>query len=158
AEIMGREPEPVTKYQPDTPAAVARALSKCLFKDPELRWQSVADLRDELEWASKSPQPSVGSVAVRADRRQVLPWAVAVVFLTATVALAGMLVLRRRAEDPRTYVTTIVESSELSAVASDRFALSPNGRQLAFISRTAAGDRILSVRTLESGTSQTLPG
>jgi len=36
------------------PAALERAVRKCMAKDPDARWQSTADFRDELQWISET--------------------------------------------------------------------------------------------------------
>src|SRR5262249_44894870 len=39
--ITTAEPEPLSTLQPTTPPALERALTRCLAKDPEDRWQSI---------------------------------------------------------------------------------------------------------------------
>ena len=52
------------------PAALARTLKKCLAKDADRRWQTAADLRDELGWIAEA-----GEIAPKAiPRRALLPW------------------------------------------------------------------------------------
>ena len=48
--ILDKEPEPITSLQPLTPAALDHVVRECLVKDPELRWQSAADIARELRW------------------------------------------------------------------------------------------------------------
>jgi len=50
AAILERDPPPMSTLQPVTPAPVERVVRKCLAKDPDARWQSASDLRDELRW------------------------------------------------------------------------------------------------------------
>ncbi len=50
AAILKAYPEPLSQSQPVIPPALDRLVLKCLAKDPGARWQSAADLRDELEW------------------------------------------------------------------------------------------------------------
>ena len=38
------------------PAALDRALKRCVEKDPDDRWQSARDLRAELEWIASQPE------------------------------------------------------------------------------------------------------
>ncbi len=49
ASVMNTDPTPVSEVTPQTPPALARLIRKCMAKDPEKRWQSARDLKDELE-------------------------------------------------------------------------------------------------------------
>src|SRR5262245_320747 len=56
AAVLTSLPPPMAELQPLTPAAFERTVKKCLAKDPAKRWQTAADLRDELAWIqSESP-------------------------------------------------------------------------------------------------------
>jgi len=71
--IMSANPPPIASLQPQAPAGLDRIVRKCLEKEPERRWQSAADLRDELEWIAKAgPTPSTGARAAgwRRQRRR----------------------------------------------------------------------------------------
>src|SRR5260370_21348733 len=39
------------------PATLDRVLRKCLAKDPDDRWQTARDLKDEMEWIASAPEP-----------------------------------------------------------------------------------------------------
>jgi len=71
---------------------IERVVRKCLAKDPEARWQSAADLRDELEWIAGRPEglptPRSGNLPAQAGTRRKLsvlwvPLAAAAGFLAA---------------------------------------------------------------------------
>ena len=46
--LLKDTPKPVSDINPSVPASIARVLRSCLQKDPERRYQSVKDLRNEL--------------------------------------------------------------------------------------------------------------
>jgi eukaryotic-like serine/threonine-protein kinase len=52
--IMAANPAPVSALQPLAPASLDRVVKKCLAKDSDARWQSAADLRDELQWIASA--------------------------------------------------------------------------------------------------------
>ena len=54
AAILDRDPPPMSKAQTVSPQALDRAVMKCLSKEPDGRWQSASDLRDELAWIAES--------------------------------------------------------------------------------------------------------
>ena len=53
AAILEHAPLPVSSARPTAPAALDRAVSKALAKDPDERWQDAGDLRDELKWIAE---------------------------------------------------------------------------------------------------------
>ena len=71
AAILTTSPPAMSTLQPLIPPAFDRTVKKCLAKDPAKRWQTAADLRDELAWiqsefvnpalsfASSAPAPPV---------------------------------------------------------------------------------------------------
>jgi serine/threonine protein kinase len=156
AEIIERVPEPVTARRQAVPAAVARTVEKCLRKDPDERWQTADDLRDELAWARHPTLPAGGS-ETPARWKAVLPWVIAAALLLSTAALAGMLWRRAPVAEARTYVVPVLSTPEVAEDPLHGFALSPDGRQLALVTQGSDGAPILSVRTLEN-VSRILPG
>ena len=116
------------------PAALDRALKRCLERDPDNRWQSARDLRAELEWiASQQLEPAKvgGTPVVRGQTRSIrtaLAWAAVM-----TIAALGFayIALSQRSEAPRKLSMSIVPDRVILAEAG--FALSPDGHHLAFI-------------------------
>jgi serine/threonine protein kinase len=47
--ILNRQPVPVTRSNPDVPPDLERIISKAIEKDPELRYQTAAELRTDLK-------------------------------------------------------------------------------------------------------------
>jgi len=84
--IMSAEPPPLASFEPLTPPALDRVVRKCLAKDPRARWQTAADLADELKWISSDLEPAgagaprgadSGSARTRASRRELGWWGLA---------------------------------------------------------------------------------
>jgi hypothetical protein len=53
AAIIGQEPSLPAGVDGGLPPGLARAIMRCLAKDPDERWQSASDLRSELEWIAE---------------------------------------------------------------------------------------------------------
>jgi eukaryotic-like serine/threonine-protein kinase len=53
AAILKEDPPPLRSLEPVTPAELDHVVRRCLAKDPDARWQSAADLRDELRWIAE---------------------------------------------------------------------------------------------------------
>ena len=47
--ILEKQPEPLTTLQPMIPPLVEHVVLRCLAKDPDERWQTVRDLRRDLD-------------------------------------------------------------------------------------------------------------
>jgi serine/threonine-protein kinase len=69
------------------PAALDRVVRKCLAKDPDDRWQTARDLKDELEWIKSAPEPvTTAPSPSRYGRR--LPWAIAAALLVVVASFS----------------------------------------------------------------------
>jgi hypothetical protein len=62
---MTADPEPVTDHRPDTPAALAQLIMKCLAKKPEDRWKTTDEVLQQLEAAQRLLQGSARRSLVR---------------------------------------------------------------------------------------------
>ena len=54
-EIVHEEPEPIEAKRPDAPKGLGRIVEKALSKDPKDRYQSMRELREDLEQVCKAP-------------------------------------------------------------------------------------------------------
>ena len=86
ASIVKDTPPPVTDLKPGVPADFARLVRKCLAKDPGRRYQSVLDLRNDLEELQQSPIVVAPTPVGRSTRRIVLIATAAVAIVTAVAA------------------------------------------------------------------------
>jgi eukaryotic-like serine/threonine-protein kinase len=135
----------------------------CLAKDPDERWQSARDVRAELQWISESGSQA-GAPAVVVSRRrwrERVAWAVITALAaTAVAGLAWALQLRRaltEASGPLHAEIVPPPGMPIVDTVLGALALSPDGRQLAFL---AAGppERTLAVRDLGGGETKRLAG
>ncbi|MBL8219638.1 MAG: serine/threonine protein kinase [Bryobacterales bacterium] len=68
--ILKDEPPPLISPKGQVPPALVRLVRKCLAKDPEARWQTAADLHDELQWILQMElAPAAGAAAPSAAGR-----------------------------------------------------------------------------------------
>ena len=91
AAVLHNEPKPVGQSAEGVPREVERIIMRCLRKDPERRWQSMADLKVALEDAleeleSGKQTPADGVAAVPATQRSLPLLILAAVVI---IALAG---------------------------------------------------------------------
>jgi serine/threonine protein kinase/Tol biopolymer transport system component len=149
--IMTAEPLPISKVQPSSPPALERIVRTCLAKDPEERWQSAADIKRELNWIVEGAGPDA-RVAPPSARRAWLPWAIA----AASALLASLALTRGHAPAPAPRMELSIVPPESTSLT-DFFALSPDGRSLAY-SAISGGKWLVRVRDLATGGVRALAG
>jgi eukaryotic-like serine/threonine-protein kinase len=138
-------------------------LHRCLQKDPKRRLRDIGDAGLEIEEALAAPdvETAAAATAPALGRRERLAWGVAAVAIGAAV-VAGALAFVRAAPEPdsRVYRSSILPpaGASLAALPFQRFALSPDGRRLAFAAATGGGLNQLWVQSLDGLTPQSLPG
>jgi serine/threonine protein kinase len=135
------------------PAALDRLLKKCLAKDPDERWQTAHDLKDELTWIAGGGTEVPGQAEARPTF-----WigATAVAMLIA----AGLAFLYFRPKPPieTPVIRSSIETPEITALRPTPPALSPDGRKLVFSAISADGKVQLWTRSLDALTAQPLAG
>ena len=107
AAILEHEPPPISSLQRMAPPALDRAIKKCLAKDPEARWQTVRDLRDELTWIAEGSSQVGVPITVAARRKwwTLLSWAVVAMLSAALLSLATVHFREPSADVPRVVFT-----------------------------------------------------
>ena len=122
-------------------------IKTCLAKDPEQRFQSAADLKRALTWATETA-PRVSS----APGVKPWAWAAGAALLVLGAVAAWTLGDLRPPVDSGAVVRLAINSpADASFVLSSNtggFAISPDGRRVAFVA-TARGQRALWVQALD---------
>jgi eukaryotic-like serine/threonine-protein kinase len=159
----------VIKEEPDwsqlpsaTPVRVRVLLQRCLQKDPKQRLRDIGDARISLdEVLSGAPDSSLaGAPGISAPLwRRPLPWAVAACLAIALAAALGWAYLRVLNAPARTADTMRFQVPSTPHLAiGGSFALSPDGRQLAFAATGSDGVSRLWIRSMDSLEARSLPG
>jgi eukaryotic-like serine/threonine-protein kinase len=157
ASIIGKilevDPPPIRSLQPMTPAALDRVVRTCLAKDPDNRFQSAQDVKLELEWmrdAAAEPAELAG-VPPRAAWRRTLPWALFSATAVVLAVFAWMYEAGLRNAVPAEPVRLQIPLPTKPPLRlTGGLALSPDGRQLAFIATSADGIPRIWIRALNS--------
>jgi eukaryotic-like serine/threonine-protein kinase len=153
AAVLEREPD-WTLLPAETPAEIQRLLRRCLQKNPAERLRDIGDVRLLIEDARHASAPAPPVPPVRKGSR--IRWITAGAFVV-LAATAGVLVLRNRSSAPAetgrfSLSTPGPITPQLSA------AISPDGRQVAFVATDASGKAMLWVRALNQLQARELPG
>jgi serine/threonine protein kinase/Tol biopolymer transport system component len=159
AAVLEHDAPPVSDRQPLTPASLDRIVQKCLAKNPDDRWQTARDLKSELVWVGEgrieiedaSAPPDVVPAPTGTSAR--LPWLLmALAAVVATVLGIGW----QFARAPTDALETRFEILTPPPTDPTAFALSEDGRQLAFVAVAEGGPRLW-IRRLDQVTAQVLP-
>ena len=129
---------------PSPTDAVNAVVARCVERDPESRWQSAGDVRAGLDLATRVPkrfrQPGK-------QRFQRLRLAVAVLVVVLPARQCGGSARSPPEKGPVTFSFTAAPGTSLVPF---RGALSPDGRQIAFLALDSSGVSHLWVRSLET--------
>ena len=147
--ILEKQPEPVSAVRPMAPQALDHAIRTCLAKDPEKRWQTARDVAHTLRWIAESgPRAGTADSQVRHGRTRER-WLIGLLAATAAAALAlGLTVARRTPAEGGVIRSSIKPMPGSSLLVSDAsgFALSRDGRKLAYVASTSDAKSLLWIR------------
>jgi len=135
AAVVEEEPRPLP---PSVPRDLERTIARCLRKDPERRFQSMADVRVALlELKEESESGRLPEAATAPARRRAWLWAGAAVLVLALLG-AGLWLMNRRATplpQPSVVPVTTYPGSQTEP------SFSPDGKQVAFSWDGEKGDK-----------------
>ena len=156
AAILASEPPAMAALQPLTPPLLDHVVHRCLAKDPDDRWQSASDVMRELKWiAGAGSQIDVGSrIKSRTRNRERVAWLIAAFSVVVALVALSMRFVGRELPEPATTRFDVVTPPTSDPTA---FALSADGRQLAFVATTEGVSRIW-VRPLDRVAAEPLAG
>jgi eukaryotic-like serine/threonine-protein kinase len=156
AAILKETPRPVTDLQPLIPPALERIVRHCLEKDPDQRFQSARDLVFDLGTVS-GVADGRPHLTRRPARSEILAWGIA--GLAVVGAIVMVMAMRGKvpvASEP--LVSSIIPPANSVSCFRDGFALSPDGRKLAFVSLSAQSERQVWLRHLDLPDAAPIPG
>jgi serine/threonine protein kinase len=160
AAILSSQPPPISSVQPVMPPALDHVVKKCLEKDPDDRWQSAHDVASELRWIGEAgSQAGVPTtLSLRRRSRERLAWGLVALLGAVTTGLA-FVHLRRSATPTLAFRSTLEPPAENTLIPFDELgvALSPDGRQLAFVAIAGDGSKKIWVRDFSEMSARPLP-
>jgi serine/threonine-protein kinase len=150
AAILKEDPQPLGKVLAGSSPALERLVSKCLAKTPDERWQSAADLADELRWiASQTDQKAAGeqpATGVRSTSRA--RWGRAAL-AAGLIFLAGWWIAgqSRSTVEPAAPAVARVsiplpEDAPFVPVQRSALAISPNGKEIIYVGGSRDSKRL----------------
>jgi eukaryotic-like serine/threonine-protein kinase len=150
--VQGRTPP-----MEGVPERLAHIIDRCLAPEPDDRWQTVRDIGKEIEWAGTRTGASTANTS---SRSRLIRWgSLAAAALLGIGIVTGVTVSRSThfAQDPNALWLDVVAPPGAEFQTGSGAAISPDGRMLAFVTRSSGTDKIW-IRTLSSGETRELPG
>ena len=167
AEVIKGDPD-WSALPADTPPFVKRLLRRCLNKDRKARLADIADARFDLEDSNALVNSSARNDVVPSSRPRLRTWHVAAATLLSLAVGLGVGLIRRpstsETEAAPMRVSIVLPADVIvgggpTAVSPARIlALSPDGRQLAFVASGHDGQARIWIRSLDSNTARPLTG
>ena len=164
--ILKDTPPAVSTSQPLAPRALDHLIERCLTKDPDDRWQSIGDVRHEIEWiASSAATVAISGTSAHSPWRERTAWILSALVLATVLFVVAL--LRRPIAAPagdlvRLSVNppegTVLSGQKLATVPVPQFALSPDGRAIVLAAAGAGGKPALWLRHIDDLEGRRLPG
>ncbi|MBI3406584.1 MAG: protein kinase, partial [Acidobacteria bacterium] len=156
AAILNAAPAPITATQPQIPVSLEHIVGRCLAKDPDERWQTMRDLRSELQWVAEGCFGATTPIAHATQPwRTFLPRTVGAIFLLMSIILGSSYF--RPLVVPETSLEFEIPAPE-KTIYGLAFAISPDGQKLVFEATAAGGQKSLWLRRLDSASARQLSG
>jgi len=162
AAVLTSQPPPVRERRLLTPRLLDRTIQRCLAKDPAERWQSARDLLAVIRSLHEVEPAGMTRRRWWAPGRVALALSVGAAIVAATMALVRHPApATERASAVRFPIgppddTYFVPTS--ATTPGPQFAVSPDGRYLAFVAAPVAGRPLLWIRQLDGGEPRAMPG
>jgi eukaryotic-like serine/threonine-protein kinase len=162
AAVVRDEPQ-LSQLPEETPQRIRELLQRCLIKDPKQRLQAIGEARIALDKFLADPRGDGPSPAPAHNERVKWAWVLGAVALTSTIAaIAFGWMVRNGTPSERQEVRAYIKpgASEIFALSGrpSGFALSPDGRRLAYVATTSDGKSMLWLRPMNSTLAQPFAG
>ena len=163
--ILKDAPVPLRDAEAPIPRRLDRVVRTCLAKDPEDRWQTMRDLKRELQWIDPigetdepDAEPAAAEVAAPPGRTAGTGWRFALVLLvTAAVTAGAAWTLKPAADAPPLPVQRFTIDLDPGQSLTGALAVSPDGRHVVY--GVAGGDAAqLHFRALDAFDPAPIPG
>ena len=162
--ILKDSPPAVSTTAPLAPPLLDHIVHTCLAKDPDARWQAVGDVQRQLEWVASSGAIAATHNGPRTSPRRVAGLALAAIGLVAAGVGLATLARGRVVETPAPVLKLSLlppanaTFTPFGTIGTPHFALSPDGRRIAFVVSRPGRPPSVWIRSLDSTVAQELPG
>jgi serine/threonine protein kinase len=145
--ILKEEPSSITDRKPALPRHAGRILRRCLAKDPERRYQTAIDLRNELEELKEELDSGIEPAATAPPARSRLPIVLGALLVLAVATIVLLQPWKRSQSDP----PVLTQRPVTATTAWDKNTTwSPDGAFIAF-DRMKSGNIDIYVKPIDGG-------
>jgi Tol biopolymer transport system component len=156
--ILASSPTPAATLNPLVPPGLDRIVRRCLTKDPEERWQTMVDVREELKWARDA---ATLEPAPLREKRTFPAWALlgagALVGAALVALFRGGVTEGIERAPLAQFGIPLRDDESLYDFSSAAVAISPDGSRIAYSVNRGAGSSI-HVRALDEMESRPIAG
>jgi serine/threonine protein kinase/Tol biopolymer transport system component len=145
-----------TQLPVETPATIRRLLGRCLQKDPKRRLRDIGDAQAEIDGPLSAPPASAAPSTSPSRTRERIAWAAAL--LTIAVAAVVLTATLRPPPSLPELRLQIDAAAPLNISQALSFALSPDGRTVAYLGRNSQSQPQIWLRRLDVDAATPLPG
>jgi len=149
ASILKEEPRSVSEISAVLPPLLEQTISQCIAKDPDQRWQSVADLKRSLQWIAdgKVGSQSLGLIPKNRSTRETVIM-IGMLCFVIIAAYFAYLHFARPVEEKMVSRFTVEVNQGLTNISWPR--ISPDGKLIALKATDSTGTNRIWVRALNS--------
>ena len=150
--ILKDTPKPITDISPGLPRELARYIRRCLSKDPDERYQSALDLRNDLEELKRDAQSGevLDAGTARKTKKPPAWWAAIAAAIVAMLAVGWAATRQPAPAGAPTPQLTFSRLTLLEGIALDPM-ISPDGKWVVYVSAVSGNADVY----LQSTTGQT---
>lgn len=133
--ILKDTPSPITDSNPELPADLARIVRRCLAKDPDRRYQTAADLRNELEELKQDTASGTVTMVRPAGRRPKSRAAIITGIAALAAAIAAAIAIGRYTIAPKDADGFAIDRLQRLTTTGSALmaAISPDGRYVVHV-------------------------
>jgi serine/threonine-protein kinase len=158
--VLNEEPATMGTYRDDVPEGLETIAGRCLEKNRSSRYQSMAELENDLAAIEEALQPAVTTQYLpRQQKNGVSVWMVGAIVGLAAASIVALLLIRRDSTEvlPPMRFTMLMPDGQELASPGPSLAISKDGSRLAFASGDTSGSLIY-VRDIDSFDAQAISG
>jgi serine/threonine protein kinase len=158
AAIVDHDPPPVSSVTPVSPPLLDHLVKTCLTKNPDKRWQTMADVLIQLKLiADSGGELGSPAAAAKTRRRLRIAWSVAAALAVLSVAAGALAIVSTFSGHSAGAPKISFEIPTSSAPSPNQIALSATGSHIVTVVNSDKGNTLW-VRALEHLDGQTLRG